>query len=309
MSVLISGSIAYDTVFAHEGRFADTIDPASIECLNLTFQAGHMRKTFGGCAANIAHSLKQLGGDPLIWSAVGADGAPYLSHLTSQGIRTDGIRILSDAWTSQCVITTDALGNQLTTFHPGAMDRAGELSWPEGEHPSCGILAPSCREPLLAHFELFRRHNLPFIFDPGQTTPLFSGDELIALSEAATAVAFSDYEAAMITSRTGLTPADLSRRTRAVFCTHGSRGSSVWENGRETFTPARSVPAIDPVGAGDAYRGGLLYGLEHGWDPVAWARLGTLMASLKVQVKGPSYQLSDEQRTRYVSEARRLPFA
>lgn len=258
MSVIISGSIAYDTVFTHEGRFADTLRAEALDRLNVTLQADSMRRTYGGCAANIAYSLKQLGGDPLVWTAVGRDADDYLRHLERQGIRTDGVTVMPNEWTAQCMITTDRDGNQLATFSPGAMAHADRLPWPDDTGIVCGILAPSVRSTLLAHAKAFVSHGIPFIFDPGQTTPLFSGDELLALTRAAACVAFSDYEALMIEEHTSLSPAELSRLTGAVFCTHGSQGSSVWQKGEETVIPAPKVEAVDPVGAGDAYRGGLL---------------------------------------------------
>ena len=185
MSVIISGSIAYDTVFTHEGRFADTLRAEALDRLNVTLQADSMRRTYGGCAANIAYSLKQLGGDPLVWTAVGRDADDYLRHLERQGIRTDGVTVMPNEWTAQCMITTDRDGNQLATFSPGAMAHADRLPWPDDTGIVCGILAPSVRSTLLAHAKAFVSHGIPFIFDPGQTTPLFSGDELLALTRAA----------------------------------------------------------------------------------------------------------------------------
>lgn len=267
MSVIISGSLAFDTVFEHHGRFADTLHADAIEHLNLTFQADAMRRTLGGCAGNIAYSLKVLGGDPLIWTAAGQDAAPFFEHFKAHDITTDGIVTLADHWTAQCVITTDTLGNQLTTFHPGAMAKADKIPWPHQADITLGILAPSCRNTLLAHAQAYQAHGIPFIFDPGQITPLFTADELIHLSESAMAVAFSDYEATLIEKTTGLNTAQLSHHAKLIFCTHGSEGSSLWENGHETLVPSTPVKAVDPVGAGDAYRGGLLFGFTHGLSP------------------------------------------
>lgn len=294
MSVIISGSIAYDTVFTHEGRFADTLRAEALDRLNVTLQADSMRRTYGGCAANIAYSLKQLGGDPLVWTAVGRDADDYLRHLERQGIRTDGVTVMPNEWTAQCMITTDRDGNQLATFSPGAMAHADRLPWPDDTGIVCGILAPSVRSTLLAHAKAFVSHGIPFIFDPGQTTPLFSGDELLALTRAAACVAFSDYEALMIEEHTSLSPAELSRLTGAVFCPHGSQGSSVWQKGEETVIPAPKVEAVDPVGAGDAYRGGLLWGMERGLDAVSCAIAGTVMGAAKATATGPSYRINAE---------------
>ena len=291
MSVIISGSLAFDTVFEHHGRFADTLHADAIEHLNLTFQADAMRRTLGGCAGNIAYSLKVLGGDPLIWTAVGQDATPFFEHFKAHDITTNGIVTLADQWTAQCVITTDTLDNQLTTFHPGAMAKADKIPWPHQADITLGILAPSCRNTLLAHAQAYHAHGIPFIFDPGQITPLFTADELIHLSESAMAVAFSDYEATLIEKTTGLNTAQLSYHAKLIFCTHGSEGSSIWENGHETLVSSTPVKAVDPVGAGDAYRGGLLFGFTQGLSPYQCAQLGTLMGATKVSVDGPSYQL------------------
>lgn len=292
MSVIISGSVAYDTVFTHDGHFADTLRPEALDCLNLTFQASGMRRTFGGCAGNIAWSLKALGGDPLIWTAVGCDADPFLEHFRRSGIRTDGITVLEDAWSAQCVITTDAGGNQLTTFHSGAMARSGEIPWPNDPTIELGILAPSTREPLMHHADACDAHGVPFIFDPGQTTPLYSGEELLMLVRRARAVAFSDYEGALIEAKTGLDARALSRLGPTVFCTHGARGSTVWADGTRIDVTAPALIAADPVGAGDAYRGGLLWGMTHGLTDVESARLGTLMGRAKVAVAGPTYRVT-----------------
>ena len=269
MSVIISGSIAYDTVFTHEGRFADTLRAEALDRLNVTLQADSMRRTYGGCAANIAYSLKQLGGDPLVWTAVGRDADDYLRHLERQGIRTDGVTVMPNEWTAQCMITTDRDGNQLATFSPGAMAHADRLPWPDDTGIVCGILAPACEARFCTRQGLcLARHPLHLRSGPDDA-PSFSGDELLALTRAAACVAFSDYEALMIEEHTSLSPAELSRLTGAVFCTHGSQGSSVWQKGEETVIPAPKVEAADPVGAGDAYRGGLLWGMEGGSTPSA----------------------------------------
>lgn len=174
MSVIISGSIAYDTVFTHEGRFADTLRAEALDRLNVTLQADSMRRTYGGCAANIAYSLKQLGEDPLVWTAVGRDADDYLRHLERQGIRTDGVTVMPNEWTAQCMITTDRDGNQLATFSPGAMAHADRLPWPDDTGIVCGILAPSVRSTLLAHAKAFVSHGIPFRRRPSFLATSFS---------------------------------------------------------------------------------------------------------------------------------------
>lgn len=290
MSVLISGSLAYDTVFVHEGHFCDTLLAETLSCLNVTFQAQSMRKTLGGCAGNIAYSLKQLGGDPLIWTAVGGDADPYLAHLSAQGIRTEAITVVPETYTAQAVITTDSHGCQLTTFHSGAMEYAAGLPFPQGTI-DLAILAPTTHEPLLAHAKALHARSIPFLLDTGQTTPLFSGEELLTLMRQAIGVCFSEYEAELYCEKTGLRLADLAQLS-TLYITAGSRGSDVWHQGVVTHIAAQTTTAIDPVGAGDAHRGGLLWGLSHGLTPIESARLGSLIAARKVSVAGPAYHYS-----------------
>ncbi len=298
MAVIISGSLAYDTVFEHRGRFADSLLPDELDRLNLTFQAESMRRTFGGCAGNIAYSLKQLGGDPLIWTAVGGDAGAILEHLRAQQMRTDGITVISSTFSAQAIITTDTNGCQLTTFYSGAMDYAHQIPFPEFAPVTLGILAPTTHEPLLAHAALFRKHHVPYLLDTGQTTPLFSGEELLSLAREALAVCFSEYEAGLYREKTGCTPQELSRLGCTVFCTAGARGSTVYEKGVASVVEAAPAQETDPVGAGDAYRGGILRALELGLPSVVAARMGSLVAARKVSVAGPHYCYSFDELCR-----------
>ena len=282
MTAIISGSIAYDTIFDFPKRFADTLKSDALEHLNLTFEASSVQKAFGGCAANIARSLKALGGDPLIWTAVGRDIGPYLEFLREKDIRTEGITVLDDEWSAQCSITTDINGCQLTTFHSGAMKRAGEASFPDDPTIDIGILAPSTRSPALSHAQAFVEHRIPFILDTGQTTPQFTAREYLDLFEMAIAAAFSDYEADMIRAMTGLDARALSRRGKMVFQTHGAKGSTVWIEGEAVSIETPEVTqSVNPVGAGDFYRGGLLWGFSNGLDPIASARLASVMGAAR----------------------------
>ena len=251
MSVLISGSIAYDTILSFDGRFADSLHAEAIAHLNLTFPASAMRREFGGCAANVAYALKCLGGKPLLWSAMGKDAAPYMKHLEALGISTFGLKVLDDSWMPQAFITTDASGNQLTTFHGGAMDRTQEVPFPEigtatgadgrvrtgaqalAELEDLGpvtlaMLSPGGKIAMGCHAEICVERGIPYIFDVGQAAPLFSGEELRRFIERAYAVAFSDYEAELIERASGLSPEAIAKLGKIVFHTHGARGSSVW---------------------------------------------------------------------------------
>ena len=338
MSVLISGSIAYDTILSFDGRFADSLHAEAIAHLNLTFPASAMRREFGGCAANVAYALKCLGGKPLLWSAMGKDAAPYMKHLEALGISTFGLKVLDDSWMPQAFITTDASGNQLTTFHGGAMDRTQEVPFPEidtatgadgrvrtgaqalAELEDLGpvtlaMLSPGGKIAMGCHAEICVERGIPYIFDVGQAAPLFSGEELRRFIERAYAVAFSDYEAELIERASGLSPEAIAKPGKIVFHTHGARGSSVWLANAQApvAVPAAPVPggaARDPVGAGDAYRGGLLFGLTSGLGPVVSARIASIMGAIKVSASGVQNYvttLADVRRT-YASLWGEAPF-
>lgn len=298
MAVLISGSLAYDTVFDHRDAFSDTLIKAELSVLNVTFQAADMRRTIGGCAGNIAYALKQLGGDPLIWTAVGCDADVLLEHLRANDIGTEGITVCPDTYSAQAIITTDKNGCQLTTFYSGAMAYADKIPFPQSD-VSLAILAPTTHDPLLAHAAALQSRGIPYLLDTGQTTPLFSGEELITLSQEAEGVCFSQYESELYREKTGMTPEALSRLTGrdgtspVIYCTLGAEGSMVYRQGVATHVPAHPTTCVDPVGAGDAYRGGLLWGLSQGYSPIVAARVGALIAAKKVSVAGPSYRYSE----------------
>lgn len=292
MAVLVSGSLAFDTILEHEGSIGGRLAEADLEHLNATFLAPRLRVSRGGCAGNIAVAMRRLGGDPLPWGAVGEDGGPYLEALAREGIRTEGIVRLSGCLTARCVILTDADGAQLSAFHPGAIERGTEAPWPvvagSEARPRLAVLSPAGRTATLRAARECRLRNVPFLLDVGQELPLFSKDELLALSEDAFGIAFSDFEAEEFARLTSHGPEDLARNGRFVLVTHGARGASFWEPGKrlERFVEALPVEARSVVGAGDAMRGGLLLGLERGLGFLEAVRLGTVAAAAKVRGTG-----------------------
>lgn len=301
MASLICGSVAYDTIMTFEGRFREHILPDQIHMLNVSFLVPGMRREFGGCAGNIAYSLKLLGGDPIVMATVGIDADPYLEYLRGLDITTEHIRTLPDTFTAQAMITTDLENNQITAFHPGAMNQS-QLSHVQDalkgpNPPRLGIVAPDSREGMLHHARQFAEAGVPFIFDLGQAMPLFQGEDLRQFVELASYVTVNDYEAQVLLSRTGWSSADIAARVRAYIVTHGERGASIFADARQYNIPAVQPDRIvDPTGCGDAFRGGLLYGIEEGLDWETTGRLASLMGSIKIAHQGPqNHRLSRDE--------------
>lgn len=298
MAVLICGSLAFDTIMTFEGRFAQQILPEQLHILNVSFLVPSLRRDFGGCAGNIAYSLRLLGGTPVPMAALGDDGADYLQSLTQQGIDTRFVRQVEGAYTAQAMIMTDLDNNQITAFHPGAMSQAHQTRI-EGaglEGIALGIIAPDGRDAMLQHAEQFHAAGIPFVFDPGQGLPMFSGEELAHFVDLARWVTVNDYEGRMLCERTGLDLAELSKRVDGLVVTLGGEGCEVWVGGVRTWVPP-VVPAevVDPTGCGDAWRGALLFGLEQGWSLERCAQLGNRMGAAKIASRGPqNYRIDFE---------------
>lgn len=293
MAAVICGSLAFDTIMTFEGRFADQILPDQLHILNVSFLVPALRRDFGGCAGNIAYSLNALGGTALPMATVGSDGADYVARFKELGIGTEFVRELADTYTAQCFITTDLANNQITAFHPGAMQQAHLNKIAARDDIRIGIISPDGRDAMLQHAEQFKQAGVPFVFDPGQGLPMFNGDELAQFIEQADWVTVNDYEGKMLSERTGWSEADISRRVRGLVVTLGAEGCDVWVEGRKTHVPAvEPIAVVDPTGCGDAWRGALLFGLEQGWDLARCAALGNRIGALKIAQRGPqNYQI------------------
>jgi adenosine kinase len=284
---LICGSLAYDTIMVFPDRFARHILPEQTHMLSVSFQIGEMRREWGGCAGNIAYNLKALGGEPVVMATLGDDGTPYRERLAAFGIDGDGVRTVPGSYTAQAFIITDLDDNQITAFHPGAMNASHENRVGDVEDIALGIVAPDGREGMRTHVEQFAAARIPFIFDPGQGLPLFSGPELIEMIDAATYVAVNDYEGRLLAERTGLDLDAIAARVEALIVTQGGAGSRIRAGGRTFELPAVTSPAlVDPTGCGDAYRAGLLYGIVHGWEWERTGRLAATLGSLKIASRG-----------------------
>ena len=288
MATVICGSLAFDTIMTFEGRFADQILPDQLHILNVSFLVPALRRDFGGCAGNVAYSLNALGGRALPMATVGSDGADYLARLRSLGISTEFVREVADTYTAQAMIMTDRDNNQITAFHPGAMQQAHITRIQPRGDIRLGIISPDGRDAMLSHAEQFKAAGIPFVFDPGQGLPMFNGDELAHFVELADWVTVNDYEGRMLSERTGWDSAEISRRVRGLVVTLGAEGCEVWEQGTMTrVPPVKPKAVVDPTGCGDAWRGALLYGLEQGWPLERCATLGNKLGALKIAQRGP----------------------
>lgn len=287
MRTLICGSIAYDTIMVFQDHFKHHILPEKIHVLNVAFLVPEMRREFGGCAANIAYNLRMLGEDPLIMATVGNDFQPYAYRCEKVGFDRTHIRQIEDTFTAQAFITTDLDDNQITAFHPGAMNFSHHNSVKDAKNVGLGIVAPDGRDGMIAHAREFHECGIPFIFDPGQGLPMFSGDELVDFISKADYVTVNDYEGELLLERTGYSLGKLASFVKALIITKGAQGSVIYAGGHQIEIPCVQPKAIvDPTGCGDAYRAGLLYGIAHGLDWYTTGKLASLLGALKIAYRG-----------------------
>ena len=287
MSTLICGSVAYDNIMVFHDRFKNHILPEQIHILNVAFLVPEMRREFGGCAGNIAYNLKLLGGDPLIMATVGDDAEPYLRRLDKLQLPRTHVRQVEGSFTAQAFITTDLDDNQITAFHPGAMSFSHYNNTADARDATLAIVAPDGRDGMLKHASDLAAKGVPFIFDPGQGLPMFSGEDLLHFMELADYACFNDYEAKMACDRTGLSHEQLAGKVKAMIVTLGGEGSHIYVNGQRLTIPCVTAEQIvDPTGCGDAYRAGLLYGITQGWDWEKTGRLAAVMGAIKIASRG-----------------------
>jgi adenosine kinase len=287
MNTLICGSMAYDTIMVFKDQFKKHILPEQIHILNVAFLVPEMRREYGGCAGNIAYNLHLLGGKPLIMATVGDDFAPYARRLEKLGIAQTHIRHVPDSFTGQAFITTDLDDNQITAFHPGAMSFSEQNKVSDAGGVTLGIVSPDGRTGMIEHAEQFVEAGIPFVFDPGQGMPMFSGPDLLRFIDQASYVTVNDYEARMLEEKTGKKLSEIARSVQALIVTLGADGSLIYADGQEYAIPTpRPAAVVDPTGCGDAYRAGLLHGIGHGWDWASTGRLASLMGSLKIASRG-----------------------
>lgn len=288
MSLLICGSLAYDTIMVFPGQFKDHILPEKVHILNVAFLVPEMRREFGGTAGNIAYNLNLLGAKPTLMATVGQDADIYLTRLADLGLDTRCIKRIPSAYTAQAFITTDQTDNQITAFHPGAMSFAHENHIAHaGNDIKLGIVSPDGRDGMIQHAQQFQAAGIPFIFDPGQAMPMFSGAELLNFIEQATYVAMNDYEAELLVEKTGQTLPQLAKRVEALIVTHGAQGSEIHIQEEKIVVPVVATERlVDPTGCGDAYRAGLMFGIQQGLSWPSIGRLASLLGSIKIGQRG-----------------------
>ncbi len=287
MTSLICGSLAFDTIMSFGGRFSEALLADQLHKINVAFLVPAIGREFGGCAGNIAYNLKLLNGDPLIMATIGQDSAPYIDRLDKLGISRRCIKLIDSSYTAQAFITTDIDSNQITAFHPGAMAMSHQIKIADAGKVSIAIIAPDGRDGMIEHARDCAAANIPFIFDPGQGLPMFNGEELTHFIELATYVAVNDYEAELLTERTGLSLQQIAERVSALIVTRGEQGAEIFtSDGRLDVPVVKVADIVDPTGCGDAFRAGMLFGLTRGMDWMTIGRLSSLMGAIKIASQG-----------------------
>ncbi|SFH56002.1 adenosine kinase [Nitrosospira sp. Nsp14] len=287
MHTLICGSIAYDTIMVFKDHFKNHILPEKIHILNVAFLVPDMRREFGGCSGNIAYNLQMIGGKPLIMATVGDDYQPYASRLQDLQLAQNHVRQVNGTFTAQAFITTDLADNQITAFHPGAMNFSHQNHVADAKDVNLGIVAPDGRDGMMQHAREFHEAGIPFVFDPGQGLPMFTGEELLDFVHKADYVAVNDYEGQLLCERTGRSLEALAKSVKGLIVTWGAEGSVIYANGQQVEVPSvKPEKLVDPTGCGDAYRAGLLYGITHDMDWRSTGQLGSLLGALKISQRG-----------------------
>ena len=287
MKTLVTGSIAYDTIMVFPDRFRNHLLADQLHILNVCFLTPEMRREYGGTAGNIAYNLRLLGEDPLLMATVGEDAAPYYERLRGLRIGTELLKRIPGQFTAQAFITTDLDDNQITAFHPGAMNYSHENHVSRSLGANLAIIGPDGKEGMLQHARECAEAGVAFVFDPGQGLPMFSPQELTEFVRQADYVAVNDYEGKLLEERTGRKLEQLAKEVKALVCTMGAKGSVIFADGKRHEIPiVEAEKVVDPTGCGDAYRAGLLYGISHGWDWPSTGKLSALLGAIKIAQRG-----------------------
>ena len=287
MKTLVTGSMAFDTIMEFEDQFKNHILPEQTHILNVCFLVPSMNRVMGGCAGNIAYTLKLLGGEPQIMATVGEDFGPYSTWLDKVGLSRETIKVVPDTFTAQAFITTDSDNNQIIAFHPGAMNFAHQNKVSDVADIGLGIVGPDGRDAMIEHSAQFAEQKIPFFFDPGQGLPMFGGEDIMTFLDQATYAIVNDYESEMMLEKTGLSLTELADKVDALIITRGGKGSEIYTDGQKIdIASAPIAEAVDPTGCGDAYRAGVLYGLSQGYDWKVCGQIGSLCGAIKIEQSG-----------------------
>jgi adenosine kinase len=287
MKILVTGSIAYDTIMVFPDRFRNHLLADQLHILNVCFLTPEMRREYGGTAGNIGYNLALLGERPLVMATVGDDIDPYLARLRTLGLSTEHLKRIPGEFTAQGFITTDLDNNQITNFHPGAMNFSHENRIDARLGAGLAIIGPDGKLGMARHARECAEHGIPFVFDPGQGLPMFSGDELSEFIRLADYLAVNDYEGKLLEEKTARSLEDIARELKALVCTRGAEGSTILAGGQRHDIPSVKADAVlDPTGCGDAYRAGLLFAIARGWDWPTAGRLGAIMGAIKIAHRG-----------------------
>ncbi len=287
MTILVCGSLAYDTIMVFPDQFRKHILPDQMHILNVSFMVPEMRREYGGTGGNIVYNLRLLGDEPYLMATAGHDFAPYAQRLESLGLSARHVRILEDQFTAQAFITTDVEDNQITAFHPGAMSHSHLNRIADAKGVRLGIVSPDGKQGMMEHARDLGRFAIPFVLDPGQGLPMYSGEELLEMLVHAHALTVNDYEARIVEQKTGKSITEIANIVSAVVVTRGGDGSTVHAAGRVIDVPAvKPTAVVDPTGCGDAYRSGLLHGMARAWPWERSARLASVMGAIKIAHRG-----------------------
>jgi adenosine kinase len=303
-TILVSGSLVYDRIMDFPGYFKDHIMPDKIHILNVSFAVNNMRESFGGTAGNIAYNLSLLGVRPAILACVGNDFGQYKKWLVKSKVDISGVKIIKNKNTASCYITTDMSDNQITAFNPGALNKEsfdkvkipqtpfikGAFKNPPNPLYQGGIIAiiaPGNIKDMENYARFYKKANIKYIFDPGQQITALSPASLKSGIKGAEILIGNDYEINLISKKTGWTTKDLIDKVGMLVVTMGNKGSLIYlNNKRHVIGPAKIKKAVDPTGAGDAYRAGLIKGMVEGYDIRKAGQLASVVASFAVEKAG-----------------------
>ena len=287
MTTIVCGSFAYDNILNYDGKFSEHLIESELNNINISFLCSNMRKEFGGCAGNIIYNLASIGADAIALGTMGNDASPYLEWMSLNKVNTNYIKVVQDSYTAQAYITTDKSANQITTFHPGAMQYSHEVKIPNDGSISLGLISPDGRNGMIDHTKQLIEMGVPYVFDPGQGMPMFKKDELDFFAKNSSWIIMNDYEFKMFHAVTGFTPSDLIKNDKVLIITNGDKGSNIFKKNEKLNIPTPEVDdPKDPTGCGDAYRAGLVYGIMNEMTLDKMGELSSALGALKVKSYG-----------------------